>query len=136
MDQSVLERLSASDVVQSAVDVILEADHELCCSSLTLDGFASGARSMADFTEGSRRMRTSFLFLPTSPETDQLVLDIRTALWRAGTGRVPGVLRVAVAATAVAAKAILLHYDRGLDHIADVYPPLKAQWVVPPGSIR
>jgi predicted nucleic acid-binding protein len=136
VDHSVLERLAQSAEVQSAVGALLEADHELCCTSLTLDGFAATARSAVAHAEGTRRLRTSFLYLPSSTDTDQIVLDIRSALWQAGKGRTPGVLEVAIAATAVTASAVVLHYDRDFDRIADVYPPLKSHWVVPRGSVR
>jgi predicted nucleic acid-binding protein len=135
VDNSVLQRLPRSLEVQTAVSAILEAQHELCCSGLTLDEFGFSARSAADHAEGSRRLRTSFLYLPASSKTDQIVLDIRSALWHAGKGRAAGVIDVAIAATAVSFNAVVLHYDSDFDHIADVYPPMKAQWIVPRGSI-
>ena len=73
--------------------------------------------------------------LPMSPDIDLLILDIRTALWNAGTGRVAGVVDVALAATAVHAAATVLHYDSDFDHITAAYPRLHAAWVVPRGSI-
>ncbi|MGA2307557.1 MAG: PIN domain-containing protein [Acidimicrobiales bacterium] len=135
VDNSVLQRLPRSPGVQTAVNALLDAEHEFCCSALTLDEFGFSARSAADHAEGSRRLRTSFLYLPASPETDQIVLDIRSALWRAGKGRSAGVIDVAIAAIAVSFNAVVLHYDSDFDHIADVYPPMKARWVVPRGSI-
>jgi predicted nucleic acid-binding protein len=81
------------------------------------------------------RLRTSFLYLPLSPDIDQLILDIRAALWNAGTGRAAGVVDVALAATAVHAAATVLHYDSDFDHIAAAYPPLDAAWVVARGSV-
>jgi hypothetical protein len=135
VDNSVLQRLPRSPEVQTAVNALLDAEHEFCCSSLTLDEFGFSARSAADHAEASRRLHTSFLYLPASPETDQIVLDIRSALWRAGKGRAAGVIDVAIAATAVCFNAVVLHYDNDFDHIADVYPPLNAQWLVPRGSI-
>lgn len=135
VDNSVLQRLPRSHPVQAAVASILDADHELCCCALTLDEFAFSARSAADHAEGTQRLRTSFLYLPASNETDQLVIDIRTALWRAGKGRSAGVVDVAIAATAIHSSATVLHYDSDFDHIVDAYPQLMAQWVAPRGSI-
>ena len=135
VDHSVLQRLSQSPEVQTAVSALLDAEDELCCSGLTLDEFGFSARAAADHAEGSRRLRTSFLYLPAAPETDQIVLDIRSALWRAGKGRAAGVIDVAIAATAVSFDAVVLHYDGDFDHIADVYPAVHARWVVPKGSI-
>ncbi len=135
VDNSVLQRLPRSSQVQTAVDEILEADHELCCCALILDEVAFSARSESEHLEGSRRLRTTFLYIPASPRTDQIVIDIRGALWRAGKGRAAGVIDVSIAATAISASAVVLHYDSDFDHIADVYPTLRVQWVVPRGSI-
>lgn len=135
VDNSVLQRLPRSSEVQNAVAAILGAEHELCCCSLTLDEFAFGARSAREHAEGSRRLRTSFLYLPASPLTDQVVIDIRSALWEAGKGRAAGVIDVAIAAAAVSFDAAVLHYDSDFDHIVGVFPQLSAQWVVPRGSI-
>jgi predicted nucleic acid-binding protein len=63
-------------------------------------------------------------------------VDEWSALWQAGKGRAAGVIDVAIAATAVSFNAVVLHYDSDFDHIADVYPPMKAWWVVPRGSVR
>jgi predicted nucleic acid-binding protein len=136
IDNSVLQRLPRSSEVQAAVAEILDAEDELCCCALTLDEFAFSARSTAEHEEGSRRLRTSFLYLPASPTTDQIVIDIRTALWNAGKGRAAGVIDVAIAALAVVSSAVILHYDSDFDHIAEVHPEVRAQWVVPRGSIH
>ncbi len=135
VDNSVLQRLSRSPAVQTAIGAILEAEHDLCCCALTLDEFAYSARSTAEHAEGTHRLRTSFLYLSASPDTDQIIVDIRTALWRAGKGRAAGVIDVAIAAAAVHADATVLHYDSDFDHIADVYPRLMTQWIVQRGSV-
>jgi len=135
IDNSVLQQLPRSSAVQTAVRALLDAEHELCCCALSLDEFAYSARSAAEHTEASRRLRTSFLYLPLSPAIDQLILDIRVALWNAGTGRAAGVIDLALAATAVDSAATMLHYDSDFDHITAAYPPLHASWVVPRGSI-
>ena len=135
VDNSVLQRLPRSPAVRSALTAILDAEHELCCCALTLDEFAFSARSAAELVEGSHRLRTSFLYLPASPHTDQIVIDIRSALWQAGKGRAAGVIDVAIAASAVSFSAAVLHYESDFDHIADAYPQFTAQWVVPRGSV-
>ncbi len=135
VDNSVLQRLPRSPAVQATVGAILDVEHELCSCAFTLDEFAYSARSAAERAEGTHRLRTAFLYLPASPDTDQIVIDIRTALWQAGKGRAAGVIDVAIAAAAVHAAATVLHYDSDFDHIADVYPHLMAQWVVQRGSI-
>jgi hypothetical protein len=71
----VLQRLPRSSAVQTAVRALLDAEHELCCCALSLDEFAFTARSAAQNSEASRRLRTSFLYLPLSPAIDQLILE-------------------------------------------------------------
>jgi predicted nucleic acid-binding protein len=134
-DNSVLQRLPRSPAVQAAVTSVLDAEHELCCCALSLDEFAFSARSATEHADATRRLRTSFLYLPLSPDIDQIIIDIRAALWSAGTGRGAGVIDVALAATAVHAGATVLHYDSDFDHIAAAYPQLSVQWVVPRGSV-
>ena len=135
VDNSVLQRLPRSPAVQVAIGSLLDAEHELCCRALSLDEFAFSARSPAEHAEATRRLRTSFLYLPMSADIDQVILDIRAALWNAGTGRAAGVIDVALAATAVQAGATVLHYDSDFDHTATAYPRLRAEWVVPRGSV-
>lgn len=135
VDNSVVQRLPRSEAVRSAVGEILDDEHELCCCALSLDEFAYSTRSPADHAEAVRRLRSSFLYLPLSPRVDDLMIDIRTALWGAGKGRAAGVIDVGIAAVAVQADATVLHYDADFDHIADAFPPFSSEWVVPRGSI-
>ncbi|MGQ0575415.1 MAG: PIN domain-containing protein [Pseudonocardia sp.] len=135
VDNSVLQRLPRSVAVQEAIAAVLDEDHELCCCALSLDEFASGARSAADHAVASDRLRRSFLYLPFAPDLDRIIVDIRTALWTAGTGRAAGVIDVALAAVAVHAGATVLHYDRDFDRIAAAYPRFGSRWVVTAGSV-
>jgi predicted nucleic acid-binding protein len=135
VDNSVLQRLPHSPPVRDAVTRILNSQHELCCCALTLDEFGYSTRSAAEHAEAMRRLRGSFLYLPSSPQSDQISLDIRAALWQAGKGRAAGVIDVAIAAIATQAAAAVLHYDSDFDHIAEAYPAFSAQWIVPRGSV-
>jgi predicted nucleic acid-binding protein len=135
VDNSVLQRLPRSPAVQAAVNTLLDADHELCCCALSVDEFAFSARSATEHAESTRRLRATFLYLSLSPTIDQIILDIRAALWAAGTGRAAGVIDVALAAVAVNSDATILHYDSDFDHISNTYPGLQSEWVVPRGSI-
>jgi predicted nucleic acid-binding protein len=135
VDNSVLQRLPRSPAVQAAVTRLLDAEHELCCCALSLDEFGYSVRSAAEHAEAVRRLQSSFLYLPLAPGIDQIILDIRAALWHAGTGRAAGVIDVALAATAVHSESIVLHYDGDFDHITDAYPRLRARWVVPRGAV-
>ena len=135
VDNSVLQRLPLRRPVRDAMAAILDGQHELCCCALSLDEFGYSTRSPADHGEAMRRLRGSFLYLPSSPASDEIALDIRAALWRAGKGRAAGVVDVAIAAIAAHAGAVVLHYDSDFDHIAEAYPAFAAHWVVPRGSV-
>ena len=135
-DNSVLQRLPRSQPVREAMAAILDAQHELCCCALTLDEFGYSTRSVTEHAEAMRRMRGSFLYLPSSPAADQIAVDIRAALWQAGKGRAAGVIDVAIAAIATNAGAVVLPYDSDFDHIAQAYPAFTAHWIVPRASAR
>lgn len=135
IDNSVLQRLPLRKPVRDAVGAILNAQHELCYCALSLDEFGYSTRSATEHAEAMRRIRGSFLYLPSSPASDQIAVDIRAALWQAGKARAAGVIDVAVAAIAANAGAVVLHYDSDFDHIAAAYPAFAAQWVVPRGSV-
>jgi len=135
VDNSVWQRLPLSVVVREAVIALLDAEEELCCCALGLDEFAYSARSAADNASSAARRRSSFLFLPSSATSDAMAAEIRSLLWDAGKGRAAGVVDVAMAAVAAVSDAVVLHYDADFDHIANVQPRARAQWVVPRGSI-
>lgn len=70
-----------------------------------------------------------------TPAIDQIIIDIRTALFVAGHGRAAGVIDVQIAATAIHHRATVLHYDSDYDHINAAYPNLQTHWIVPRGTI-
>lgn len=45
-----------------------------------------------------------------------------------------GAVDALIAAYAIANDAIVLHYDRGFERIAECVPELRHEWIVPPGS--
>ncbi len=134
VDNSVLQRLPRSSQIRAAVTDILDAEDELCSCAATLDEFAYSARTPTEHAEAVQRLRHSFLYLPLTPAIDQIIIDIRTALFAAGKGRAAGVIDVQIAATAVHHHATVLHYDADYHHIHDTYPELPTRWVVPRGS--
>lgn len=79
VDNSVLQRLPTSPEVQVAIRSLL-------------DDFGYSARSATEYLEANRRLRISFFYLSLSADIDQIILDIRAALWHAGTGRAAGVI--------------------------------------------
>ncbi len=134
IDNSVLQRLPRSSQIRAAVTDILDAEDELCSCAATLDEFAYSARSPTEHAESVRRLRYSLLYLPLAPSIDQIIIDIRAALFAAGKGRAAGVIDVQIAATAAHHHATVLHYDSDYDHIHDAYPQLSTRWIVPRGT--
>jgi predicted nucleic acid-binding protein len=135
VDNSVWQRLPLNQDVRDAVGALLDGDEELCICALSLDEFGYSARSAADHRRSAEVMRTSFMFLSSSPVADATGAEIRAALWDAGKGRAAGVVDVAIAAVAATTGAVVLHYDSDFDHIGDVFPAVRTRWVVPRGSI-
>jgi predicted nucleic acid-binding protein len=135
VDNIVLQRLPRNSAIRTAVTEILDTeDDELCSCAATLDELADSARSSAEHAEAVQRLRHSFLYLPMAAAIDQIIIDIRTALFATGHGRAAGVIDVQIAATAIHRSATVLHYDSDYDHITDACPDLSARWVVPRGS--
>lgn len=134
VDNSVLQRLPRNGHVRAAVTEILDAEDELCSCAATLDEFAYSMRSPAERAEAVERLRHSFLYLPLAPAIDQLIVDIRAALFAAGKGRAAGIVDVQIAAVAVHHHATVLHYDSDYDHISEAYPRVSSRWVVPRGT--
>ena len=81
VDNSVWQRLPLSDAVRAAIDAVMDAEDELRCCALNLDEFGYGARSAIDHHGSADRMRSSFLFLPSSATADAVGSAIRAALW-------------------------------------------------------
>jgi predicted nucleic acid-binding protein len=135
VDNSVLQRLPHSPEVRAAATEILDDEHELCSCAATLDEFAYSARSATEHAEAVRRLRSSFLYLTMEPAIDQIIIDLRTALFAASKGRAAGVIDVQIAATAIHHDATVLHYDSDYDHLTEAYPELTSRWIVPRGTI-
>ena len=49
--------------------------------------------------------------------------------------RAVGAMDVLLAATALAHRAVVIHYDGDFDRIAGAHPGFRARWVVPRGTI-
>ena len=73
--------------------------------------------------------------LEISQSTIDLACDLQAALVDRGSHRGPGVPDLLLAATAITHSAVLVHYDRDFELIAEVDERLEQQWVVPRGTI-
>lgn len=134
-DNSVLQRIALHPVVRERLDALVDAGHELCSCSVSMDEARYSARNLDEAEELERRFRTGDAHLGLSPEMDDVTADIRTALFRAGSGRAAGVVDVQIAAVAICHDAAVLHYDVDFEHIATAFPVFRHAWVVPRGTI-
>ena len=76
------------------------------------------------------RERISLGFPLASPPDESRVLDIQSALWRAGLVRAAGVVDILIAGYAIANDATVLAADHDFDHIARV-TDLQHEYVAP-----
>ena len=79
-------------------------------------------------------------YLAEFPECDvhptaALVLDLQNSLFNGGLVRAVGALDTVVAAYGVANDATVVHYDGDFEHVAQVWPGFRHQWIVPLGTL-
>lgn len=75
------------------------------------------------------------LVLPMSRCTYEIARDLQRDLWHHGLARAVGCTDLLIAAVAIEGGATVLHYERAFEHLAQVRPGFRQEWVVPPGSV-
>lgn len=133
-DHSAVSRIQCCPQVRAAFDRLNADAGVLCSNAVTLDEACYSARDSEDLDRIIGIYTEVFHFLPMDPAIDRLVSAIRRQLWAHGHGRSAQVTDVLIAATAVHYDATVLHYDKHFDLIAEAFPALRQQWVVPRGS--
>ena len=130
IDTSVLRRLRAP-VVRSRIESLLHAG-DVHISRLSLLELGFSARSKDEW-EGIQGAARAFSIVEVQEDDYRRALVMQCDLADRGLrGRkVPDLL---IAASAVCAHAVVLHYDRDFDHIAEVTGQVT-EWVVAPGTI-
>ena len=114
-----LDRLGRLGLLASCVTVDLEVLYS--------------ARSPAEYTEIARRRVVGFTDLPLHDEIASRARWVQSELARRSQHRAAGVVDLLTAAIAERHAAVLLHYDRDFDHIAEVTGQ-QTRWVVAAGS--
>lgn len=134
VDNSVLQRMRRAEVLASTMSLV-DAGGVLASCVVSVDEASYSARSASDLHDVRQRLREDFRFLEQDTGSDQIVEEIRQALFAAGKGRAAGTRDLAIAAVAVRYDAVVLHYDEDFAHMASVMPRFRQQWVITKGSI-
>jgi predicted nucleic acid-binding protein len=135
VDNSALQRIGRSVDVAAAFNAALDRGDELCSMVLTTLEAGFSARSAADHAVIVERLQSDFTPLVAGATAQALAIEFQSALWSAGSGRAAGAVDLLIAATAVEHDAVVLHYDSDFDELTAVDRRVRAQWVVPRGSV-
>ncbi|MFJ7288533.1 VapC toxin family PIN domain ribonuclease [Curtobacterium sp. NPDC098951] len=86
--------------------------------------------SARDADEHAAFRRDMEVFFPAEEHPSEVdVLDLQAALWNGGYVRGAGAVDVLIAAYAIANEAIVLTADHDYDHIAEVVPDLRHEYL-------
>lgn len=88
------------------------------------------ARTLVEFDD-QREALSLLVWLPATPAVEAAAVDIIAVLARKGQHRIP-IPGLTIAATAMIHGAVVLHYDRDFERIAEV-TDLRQEWIVPRG---
>lgn len=106
----------------------------LLASCITVDlEVLNSARSPSEYEAIARARDAGFVALPLRPEIASRARAVQSALAARSRHRSAGVIDLLTAAIAEHYAAMVLHYDRDFDHIAEVTGQ-PVRWVVPAGT--
>jgi len=137
VDNSVIQR-QHDPAIATATDALLERGELATCLPLLLEAGYS-ARSRAHHAEIVERELAAKVLLAPGPEVVETALRLQSALWEQGKGRAVGVSDLEIAATAIQHSrperpATVIHYDADFDHVQEIAPDFRAEWIVPRGT--
>lgn len=115
-----LDRLGRLGLLATCVTV----DLEVCFS----------ARSPREYATIAARRAQGFIDLPLTSAIGERARQVQAMLATRSQHRAAGVFDLLTAAIAEHYGAIVLHYDRDFDHIAEVTGQ-QTRWIVPRGSV-
>lgn len=119
--------------VEKRLVAILQAGAAATCLPLDLEDGRS-ARNFRDAMTIRARRTEVMTQLPITPAVATRARDIQLALTQRGHHRAASPVDLMVAGAAAEYGAIVVHYDRDFDLLADVGGP-RTEWVAPPGSL-
>ena len=132
IDTSAWARMRAP-TVEKRLLAILQAAAAATCLPLDLED-GRGARNFRDAMTIRARRAEVMNDLPITPAVVTRARDIQLALTQRGHHRAASPIDLIAAAAAAEYGAIVLHYDRDFDLIADAGGP-RSEWVAPPGTL-
>jgi len=132
IDTSAWARMVAPPV-QKRLLAILEAGVAATCLPLDLEDGRS-ARNFRDAMAIRARRAQVMTELPVTAAVATRARDLQLALTQRGHHRAASPVDLIAAAAAAEYAAIVLHYDRDFDLIADVGGP-RCEWVAPAGTV-
>ena len=139
LDNSVTQRVHrAPDVARATAELLTTGEFASCLPQSLEEGFS--ARTAADHRLIMDANRRAKVFLAPDAEVARLALELQARLFDAGLGRAVGVSDLQIAATAIRHSGpdqfvTVVHYDHDFDHLAQVEPALRTQWIVPAGTV-
>jgi predicted nucleic acid-binding protein len=133
-DTSAVLRLTFNRKVREAWEDQLERAVVGVCAPTELEVFHN-ARSAGHRSSFEYQLKNSFIWVSTPLRIFTVAAEIQGELTKRGTHRAAGAVDLMVAATAMQAKATVLHYDRDFLTIADVTGQ-EVRWVAEPGTVN
>jgi predicted nucleic acid-binding protein len=133
IDSSVWQRLPRSSEVRERLDGYSRLG-TLCLVAPVILEIGFSAPTAAQWERAMGQV-AAFQELPLSPQTRTAATRLQGLLWHADQVRSVGVFDTLTAAVALEHGAIVVHYDRDFEHLAEVCPELQQQWIVPAGSV-
>jgi predicted nucleic acid-binding protein len=130
-DTSALARRGVPPVA-ARLNPLLEAGLVARCAPTDLEAGYS-AQSPDDF-ERSREMRAAWPLADMDQDVFDLASEVQGRLARRGQHRSVPIPDLLIAAAAVSAGLVVLHYDRDFDRIAEVTGQ-RVEWIVSAGTV-
>ncbi|GIH05034.1 ribonuclease VapC51 [Rhizocola hellebori] len=133
LDKSALARVAQHLSVQAAL-ADLDDTGVLATSPIVELEIGYSARNLAEFDSVDADRRALFQELPLTRVITDRARQVQRELVRNGKHRGPGVPDLLIAATAEVHGAVVVHYDRDYDVIAELTGQ-PTRWIVPAGSV-
>lgn len=130
VDKSAWEQRRHSELARNRIDQLAAAGRAATCLPVALEQLYS-ARNAEDFA--SRRAALELLhWLPVTPAVEDEAILLMARMVRKGQHRMP-LPDVMIAATAAVHHAVILHYDRDFERIAELTGQ-PHEWIIPRGT--
>jgi len=133
LDKSALARVARHVTVQAAL-AELDDSGVLATSPIVDLEIGYSARNLAEFDSVDADRRALFQELPLTKGITDRARQVQRELVRHGKHRGPGIPDLLIAATAEVNGAVVVHYDRDFEVIAELTGQ-ATRWIVPAGSV-